>query len=207
MRTFGIDYLRYLETACDLDYLFADPPWKYDDRPPKMRGQTGFTLWADNEAGTREIFQNCQRLKVDLVWMWVPVSLLNVPMSIFQHYGYRYKTTAVWRKLTRNLKEFYGCGYWLRNSVEFLLLFVRLFTKRPPMRSDRRNLWSCLASEENTAKPRQMELDIMLTMKSRYGADTKGAYLFSGKDVACFSDLNLDCVDAVLRDTEGANDH
>lgn len=197
MKVLKQDYLSYLATATKLDYMLIDPPWRFDDRPPKMRPQTRFTLWDDNVENLGRVFGYAQYLGIDLIWLWCPVSLIDIPIQMSQGYTYKYKMAAVWKKLTKHGKEFYGCGYWLRNSVEFLLLFTRVGNKLPPMRSAHRNIWAYAASEESTAKPREMETNILNSMVAAYGKDIHGAYLFSGPEVECFKDFNIDCVDIV----------
>jgi len=147
------DYNNYLMSMKKKDYLLADPPWKLDDRPPRVVSQLKYQLWPNNITGMMELFA---LVKTNLMFVWainaiqqevhraMIVHNMNSPSKIWIQ-----PAKFTWRKLTSKGNEFFGNGSWNRNCSEDVLIFSRFGFK--PARLQMRSLFSAI-NEGDTKK-------------------------------------------------------
>lgn len=60
-----------------------------------------------------------------LLWMWATQPMLDVQMSILKGWGFKFFSSGVWVKTTKNGKLNFGTGYGFRNAHESILLGTR----------------------------------------------------------------------------------
>lgn len=187
MQKHKIDYKEYVGYMDHKYYSIIDPPWDFNDKPPKVDGQVSYSRWNDNHECMKWVFEN---IKSDILFIWIPVSLEDVPHKAVCN-KFKYRTRLTWRKLTKHGKEHYGLGHWFRNSTESLMVFAK---DVKAIKSPLRNIFSASASDERTEKPKEAEVEIIRSL----GIAATGAYLFSGPNVESFNEFKLDCVDSCL---------
>ena len=185
------DWKEYLKDNNFFDYLIADPPWRFDDKPPKVDGQLSYSLWDDNKKCLNEMFDNA---KSKHYLIWIPTSLLPDLISVVaKRDDLDFKTLLTWVKTTSKGKIHYGLGHTLRNSTEQLAFVSSKGNK--PMRLNIRNVYHG-KTKPRTGKPR--ELEKILVSNIDLEKNKKGVYLFSGsEDLDIFMDFNIDLVDII----------
>lgn len=113
-------------TPRSYDVLVIDPPWHFKTWSPA--GQTNksasgqYRTMPDAEIlalPVREL------LKPDaIVYLWATGAMLPHALETMQAWGITYKTSFVWRKVTRNGKVRWGTGRWAQSGHEHVLLGV-----------------------------------------------------------------------------------
>jgi len=102
--------------------IYADPPWKYDNK-----GGQGV---AENHYPTMSINEICMLPVSDLaaedsvLFLWTTFPMLAEAMQVISAWGFQYKTVGfVWLKQNRKaLTWFFGMGFWTRGNAEICLL-------------------------------------------------------------------------------------
>lgn len=107
--------------------IYADPPWTYKDKA--SAGERGaahkYTVMGLDAIKAMPIGQLCHPEGAVLA-MWATEPLRREAYAVIDAWGFTFKTTAfVWRKMTKNGKEFFGMGNWTRSNAEAVLLAVR----------------------------------------------------------------------------------
>lgn len=189
MRKFKTDWKEYLKIHSDMDYLIADPPWNFDDKPPRAINQLKYSLWKNNITGIKSLFALSE---AQYLFVWIPNSLLDVLLALSMvSKKYKFKTLVTWVKMTNGGKYHYGLGHWMRNSTEQLVVFAK--KKAKPIKLSMRNVHHD-QTRPKTGKPRSLELGIIEQLAER--GYTSGAYIFSGTDkIGGFKKYNIDLVD------------
>lgn len=59
------------------------------------------------------------------LYLWVPSALLPQGLWVMHCWGFNFKTTLIWDKITKTGKEFFGAGHYFRASHEVVLFGTR----------------------------------------------------------------------------------
>lgn len=114
------------------DIIYADPPWRYNDKrgnDPKAGGITYQTM----------VLEDIKRLPVkDLaekdcaLFMWVTMPMIREGLEVIEAWGFKYITCAfTWIKLNPKSDGIYsGMGQWTNGNAELCLLARRGKPKR-----------------------------------------------------------------------------
>lgn len=147
--------------------LYADPPWRFDDRT--FRGAPEEVLRGKLAASgkqsrfqypTMAIEEICALPVKDLmaenahIYCWVPNSLINQGMQVLEAWGFKYKTLFVWQKISKDLGPATnsGLGHYFRNVNELLFFGVRGRLKTlPPARKQENTIVT--RKERHSKKP------------------------------------------------------
>jgi N6-adenosine-specific RNA methylase IME4 len=98
--------------------IYADPPWPYDDDPPKGNAKKHYaliSLEALCALPVRDLAADNAHLH-----LWVTNAFLFESRQLFDAWGFTYRTNLVWCK-----PQGIGTGHYWRNAHEILLLGVR----------------------------------------------------------------------------------
>jgi len=101
--------------------IYADPPWKYGDRPPAPGGSGA----VEYHYPSLSIEELCALPMEDLIaddavlFLWVTSPILSECFEVIEAWGFEYKASFVWDKIVHNVGHY--------NSVrhEFLLICTR----------------------------------------------------------------------------------
>ena len=113
--------------------IYADPPWSYRVWSKKGAGRS-----VENHYPTMSI-EDIRALPVAqladkdcALFLWVTFPTLHEAMTVFDAWGFTYKTVAfVWIKQNqKNPSLFWGLGYWTRANAEICLLATKGSPKR-----------------------------------------------------------------------------
>lgn len=113
--------------AGPFDVVYADPPWRYDNRPGPQKGsaiELKYRTMAVEDIRAMPVESVCADDAV--LFLWATNPLLRQALSVMDAWGFRYKTNAVW------CKDRIGAGYWFRQQHELLLVGRRGGAKHPP---------------------------------------------------------------------------
>jgi len=109
--------------AHSYDLVVLDPPWPFVTWSAAGQGKSGskhyriMTLADIKELPVRGL------LKDDaVILLWSTGAMLAQAIAVMEAWGLAFKTEIVWRKVTRNGKVRWGCGFWARTMHEPLLL-------------------------------------------------------------------------------------
>ena len=136
--------------------IYADPPWSYNDKQnTKMLGG------AIKHYQTMSIKQLCNlpikelTEKDAVLFIWVTSPLLEAVFEIIKAWGFKYKSSFVWDKISHNMGHY--------NSVRHELLLIATKGKCTPQV---RKLFDSVVSEARTehSKKPQVFRDIINTI-------------------------------------------
>lgn len=110
--------------------IYADPPWKYNNRAnnnTKFKGGAGnhYNLMTMEEIENLPINnladENCA------LFLWTTFPMLDEQIKLFKKWKFDYKTLGFsWIKLNpKNLKPFFGVGYYTKSNCEVCLLGIK----------------------------------------------------------------------------------
>lgn len=108
--------------ANSFELIVADPPWHF-----KAGGDRG----ANRHYRVMSIVDIAALPVGDLaaddclLWLWATAPMLNQQIEIMGQWGFKFKTSGVWVKTTKNGKIAFGTGYLLRNAHEPFLIGTR----------------------------------------------------------------------------------
>ena len=102
--------------------VYADPPRLYKNK------KTGGSMCSGSESKysvmTDEVICTLPISNIvdtnAILFLWATVPLLPETLGIMDAWGFKYKTTVVWRKVMS-----LGMGFWFRGQVELCLLGIR----------------------------------------------------------------------------------
>jgi N6-adenosine-specific RNA methylase IME4 len=109
--------------ARSYDVVVIDPPWHFNTWSPA--GQTSKS--ASKQYRTMPLAEIMalpvrELLKPDaIVYLWATGAMLPHALATLRAWGIVYKTSFVWRKMTRNGKVRWGTGRWAQSGHELLL--------------------------------------------------------------------------------------
>lgn len=184
MNIINIDWKQYIDGMDEKDVCIIDPPWNYNQKILETN-QITYDRLINNEFFLNYMFRN---IRTKHILLWTTNSML---FDVFKsnHSDFIYKNCVTWVKKTKNDKLFYGMGYSFRNCTEQLLLFTK--KKAPALNTKLRNIIFATTGAR-TLKPKEEELKILTELNLKFN---KFAYIFSGKNIKLFENLNIDCVD------------
>ena len=110
--------------------IYADPPWHYNSRANHK------TRFRGGACGHYDLMsmQDIKNLPINelsdvncALFMWCTFPFLNEQIKLFEHWGFKYKTTGfTWVKTNpRNNKPFFGVGYYTKSNAEVCLLGIK----------------------------------------------------------------------------------
>ena len=108
--------------------ILVDPPWRFQNRTGKMapehRRLRRYRTMDVAEIQALPVARHA-RDKSHL-YLWCPNALLEDGLSIFEAWGFTYKTNLVWLKIRKDGgPDGRGVGFYFRNVTELLLFGVR----------------------------------------------------------------------------------
>jgi N6-adenosine-specific RNA methylase IME4 len=110
--------------------IYADPPWKYNNRANhKTRFRGGacghYPLMTMAEIAALPLGD----LAADnsALFLWCTFPYLDEQIKLFKHWGFKYRTVAfTWVKTNpSNGQPFFGVGYYTKSNAEICLLGIR----------------------------------------------------------------------------------
>jgi site-specific DNA-methyltransferase (adenine-specific) len=118
------------------DIIYADPPWKYNDRRNKHTRFCGGAMAHYPVLDYKKIARlNIQSItKEDAVLcLWATYPMLKEALYVMEKWGFKYKTQLfTWIKTNKNNgKPFFGIGYYTKSNAEVCLLGVKGQTLKP----------------------------------------------------------------------------
>lgn len=110
--------------------IYADPPWRYDNRGCKGAAENHYPTMSLDEICALPVAELADRDCA--LFLWATFPQLPEALEVIKAWGFRYKTVAfVWLKQNRKaLTWVYGMGFWTRSNAEVCLLATRGHPKR-----------------------------------------------------------------------------
>ena len=110
--------------------IYADPPWDYKDKRDKHPRLCGGASAHYVTTPTKDLAQLDVASICDtdcMLFMWVTFPTLPDAISLISSWGFKYKTLGFsWIKLNKkNLKPFFGIGYYTKSNCECCLIGVK----------------------------------------------------------------------------------
>lgn len=105
--------------------IYADPPWKYGDKPPAPNG-SGAMEYHYNSMSIEELCSmRLPKIAQDAVlFLWVTSPLLEECFEVIKAWGFKYKASFIWDKVSHNVGHY--------NSVRHELLLICIKGSCPP---------------------------------------------------------------------------
>lgn len=102
------------------DLIMADPNWRFETRTPNGRGEKSPDHhYATDDIATIKTYpvqslahRNC------VLWLWATHPMIDQQIEVCRSWGFKFVTTGVWVKRTKNGKLGFGTGYRLRSASE-----------------------------------------------------------------------------------------
>lgn len=111
--------------------VYADPPWKYNDKSLNRGGAERHYKTANNiELSKIDVQSVCDNDCI--IFMWATFPKIKEALELMDLWGFKYKTNAfTWVKKNK-IKDswFWGMGRWTRSNAEICLLGVKGRPKR-----------------------------------------------------------------------------
>lgn len=130
--------------------IYADPAWKYNNVRTGGSMNSGaaqhYPVMSIRDICDLPIQQICEDDCV--LFLWTTVPLLDEGIKVLKSWGFQYKHSLFWRKITSK-----GMGYWFRGQVEVLLMGVK--GKVKAFRSQSTNILQTKV-ERHSEKPEAM---------------------------------------------------
>ena len=106
--------------------IMADPPWAfelYSEEGEEKSAQAKYECMTINEIASLPVADlagpDC------VLWLWATAPMLDQQIEILKRWGFEFKTSGAWVKLTKTKKLAFGTGYVLRNCHEPFLIGTR----------------------------------------------------------------------------------
>lgn len=100
--------------------IYADPPWKYDNK------KTGGSMKSGSASKYKTLsFEQIKALDIpadknSVLFLWATVPLLPEILEVMKAWEFKYKTMITWRKIMS-----LGMGFWWRGQCEHLLFGIK----------------------------------------------------------------------------------
>lgn len=153
------DNLRRFSNGQKFATIYADPPWRFDNRTGKVAPEhKRLNRYETMELGdimalpVSEIAAEKSHL-----YLWVPNALLPDGLAVMKAWGFEYKTNIIWEKVRKDGgPDGRGVGFYFRNVTEVLLFGIKGDNNRtlPPARSQVNLVRSM--KREHSRKPDEM---------------------------------------------------
>ena len=110
--------------------IYADPPWKYNNR---ANNDTRFKGGAGNHYNLMTM-EEIKKLPINnladencALFLWVTFPMLNEQIQLCKEWSFEYKTLGFsWIKLNpKNLQPFFGVGFYTKSNCEVCLLGIK----------------------------------------------------------------------------------
>jgi len=163
------------------EVLYVDPPWSYKN---KRTGGSAMISGAEAKYSTMSIEELCAMRDRELrdivakdavLFMWATNPLLEDAFSVINYWGFKYKTTIVWKKVMS-----LGMGFWWRGQTEFLLFATK--GKVKAFRMQEKNIIECKVGK-HSEKPEEFR---QLINRATIGMPNK-LELFARKNIEGWS--------------------
>lgn len=135
--------------------LVIDPPWPYAPATTHKK-LTGY-IAGDNEKYSTMSVGDIQAMNIQsilapqgYVFLWTTGAFMKSAIAVIEAWGLQYRTMLFWVKTTASGKTAYGNGYWVRSSVEPIILATSPGT--PAIRTNERASFEAMRGE-HSAKP------------------------------------------------------
>lgn len=123
------------ETDKKYDIVYADPPWKYNDKM-EMKGMHGMIHGAESFYSTMNL-TDIKELPISnissensILFMWVTMPFLDKAFDVMKSWGFTFKTCGFcWVKKTKKGKNHLGMGHYTRGNAELCLIGIK--NKKP----------------------------------------------------------------------------
>jgi N6-adenosine-specific RNA methylase IME4 len=97
--------------------IVADPPWQYDNKRTGGSMSSGaiqqYPTMSMEEIRDLPVKSITERDCILFLWVTVPLKIEIARSGIIEKWGFQYKTSLFWRKVSS-----LGLGFWFRNQVE-----------------------------------------------------------------------------------------
>ncbi len=107
--------------------ILADPPWAFNN--VKTGGSLKSGSANQYPVLTLDILKSLDIASVAtkncVLFLWSTNAMKPESMELMKSWGFAYKHTITWVKMTKHNKPFYGLGSWFRAQSEFLLLGIK----------------------------------------------------------------------------------
>jgi N6-adenosine-specific RNA methylase IME4 len=109
--------------------LIADPPWPYEqalgrqDHGDKTRGGLPYKPMTVEEIASLPVIDAVA--DESMCFLWSTNAHLPVAFNVLWRWGFAYKTTLTWTKMSKNGTPRISLGYWFRGATEHCLFGVR----------------------------------------------------------------------------------
>lgn len=120
-----------LKTCCGeqrYSTIYADPPWRFQNRTgkiaPEHKRLTRYDTMELEDIKSLPI----QEIAADKchLYLWVPNALLPDGLEVMKAWGFEYKGNLIWEKVRKDgAPDGRGVGFYFRNVTEMLLFGVR----------------------------------------------------------------------------------
>lgn len=105
------------------DLIAADPPWTFEVRSEKGEGKSAQAQYDCMPTAAIKAMPVNQLAGGDCwLFLWVTAPMLPEGLDVMKAWGFRYKTTVAWQKVTKNGKPAMGPGYIARTLHENILI-------------------------------------------------------------------------------------
>lgn len=102
------------------DLIMADPNWRFEtwsdagkaQKSPERHYQTDSIETISKYPVRSLAHRNC------LLWLWATHPMIDQQIAVCRAWGFKFVTTGVWVKRTKNGKLSFGTGYRLRSASE-----------------------------------------------------------------------------------------
>ena len=164
------------------DVIYADPPWKYNDKQGTKGAENKYPCM---DIGSIKALPVSRIAKEDcFLFLWTTFPFIKEALEVIEAWGFSYKTIGfVWVKLNKKQDTlFWGLGNYTRSNSEICLIGVK---GKPKVLS--KSVHSVIVSkiEEHSKKPDEARIRI----KQLVGKDKKCIELFArerAKDWDCW---------------------
>lgn len=108
--------------------IYADPPWRFQNRTgkvaPEHKRLNRYDTMSLEEIKALPISEIAA--KKSHLYLWVPNALLPDGLEVMKAWGFEYKGNIVWEKVRKDGEpDGRGVGFYFRNVTELLLFGVR----------------------------------------------------------------------------------
>ncbi len=136
--------------------VYADPPWRFQNRTGKVAPENNKLKRYETMALEEIEALPVQKIVLEKshLYLWVPNALLPDGLEVMKAWGFEYKGNIVWEKIRKDGEpDGRGVGFYFRNVTELLLFGVRGMPNRTlaPARSQVNLLRS--QKREHSRKP------------------------------------------------------
>jgi len=105
--------------------IYADPPWKYGDKPPAPKGSGAMEYHYNPMSIEKICSMKLPKIEKNAVlFLWVTSPILEECFEVIKAWGFEYKASFIWDKV------FHNVGHY--NSVRHELLLICIKGSCPP---------------------------------------------------------------------------